>query len=157
MTRQRAEVLLFDDRIIDLHAFPLDAYTEPRGLDPRTCFPEASSSLWRRYQGVWELHEHRLYLVGLLGDDGQALDASRLFRGRPLPVFADWFSGRLHWDEGERLFSHWMGWADETTHRRFLYLRDGCVVGQRRMDRRADRHEQIAAEVRRVGLIYAGP
>lgn len=148
MTRQRADILLFDGRIIDLDVLPLDAYTEPRGLDTATLLPEASTALWRRYQGVWEIHQAGLYLVGLLGEAAQALDLSVLFPGRTLPVFADWFSGRLYWNEGETLFTHWNARIDETTHRRFLYFQHGRLLRQRRVNHQPAfiRRHALAAE-----------
>ena len=111
MTRQASEILILDDRFEDLHVLPLEPYLEPRGIDMCAISNVSSTALYRGYQGLWEVFAGDLYLVGLLDAQMQPIDPSPIFDGQKFPVPAEWFSGRLVVDRGERLTYEHMGWG----------------------------------------------
>jgi hypothetical protein len=83
---------------------------------------------------VWEIAGDRLYLIGLLDCHERPFDPAIVFGDRPLPIAADWFTGRLEVGQGEALSYFHMGWGHEYSTLLRLYLKQGKVVARRRYD-----------------------
>lgn len=135
MTAQSREILLMNGRCHDLASLPLDPLLKARGIDMRALVSGYSTALYRGYQGCWELLDGQLYLIGVLDFDGKPFPLAQVFPGHPgggLPLLADWFTGRLDLNEGERLAYQHMGWGGITARRHYLYLNHGRLVRQRR-------------------------
>ena len=64
----------------------------------------------------------------------QPIDPSPIFDGQKFPVPAEWFSGRLVVDRGERLTYEHMGWGGYSAEQLRLYVESGHVVARRRFD-----------------------
>lgn len=165
MTAQASELLLMDGRVEWLQCLPLQGYLDERNVDLRAFATRQLTALYRGYQAVWEMVDERLYLIGLLGADDCPLDPGIVFGDRPLPIAADWFTGRLEVGQGEALTYFHMGWGQEYSTLLRLYLKQGRVVARRRYDqtrllrRRFDSfvaanpnwHEILVEEAERAG------
>lgn len=136
MTAQTSEILLLDGQFEQLHSRPLDAYLEPRGIDIRALSNGFHTGLWRGYVGIWEVFENELFLIGLLDYCDQPIDPATVFGDQQFPIRADWFSGRLEIDRGERLSYFHMGWGSQYAERLRLYVDHARVVARRRYDQR---------------------
>lgn len=134
MTAQANEFLLLDGRAEWLRCLPLQGYLDERNIDLRSFGTRWSTGLYRGYQGVWEIADEHLYLIGLLDADECPLDPAVVFGDRRLPIAADWFSGRLEVGQGEALTYFHTGWGHEPSTLLRLYLKQGCVVARRRYD-----------------------
>lgn len=62
------------------------------------------------------------------------LDPRIVFGDRPLPIAADWYSGRLEIDQGEALTYFHMGWGYRHETRLRVCLKQGKLVARRRYD-----------------------
>ena len=136
MTAQTSEYLLLDGRFEILHSLPLEPYLEPRGIDIRELSSDFSTGLWRGYVGIWEVFEGDLFLIGLFDYNDEPVNLASVFGDRQLPIRADWFTGRLQIDRGERLTYWHMGWGSQYAERLRLYVEQGRVVARRRYDQR---------------------
>ena len=136
MTAQTSEILLLDGHFEHLHSCPLDAYLEPRGIDIRAMSNGYSTALWRGYVGLWEVFDNSLFLIGLLDFQDQPIDPAAVFGELRFPVNADWYSGRLEIDRGDRLSYYHMGWGSQYAERLRLYVEHGRVVARRSYDQR---------------------
>lgn len=165
MTAQVRELLLIDGRAEWLECLPLQGWLNERKIDLNDFVEGRSTALWRGYEAVWEIASDRLYLIGLLDFRERPFDPGIVFGDRPLPIAADWFSGRLEVDQGEALTYFHMGWGHEYATLLRLYLKQGHVVARRRYDqtrllrRRFDRfvaanpnwHDILVEEAERAG------
>ncbi|MFO1287548.1 MAG: hypothetical protein U1F49_14100 [Rubrivivax sp.] len=133
MTAQAEELLLLDGRYEWLQSLPLQPYLDERGIDFRAAY-WCSTALWRGYEAVWEMVDERLYLVGLLDGREHPIDPGLAFGDRPLPIAADWFSGRLDIGQGDSLMYFHMGWGATYSRELRLYLKQGRVVARRHYD-----------------------
>jgi hypothetical protein len=134
MTAQAKEMLLLDGRPEWLQCLPLQGYLDERDIDLRRHGTRESTGLYRGYQGVWEIADERLYLIGLLDAGDCPHDPAIVFGQRRLPIAADWFSGRLEVGQGAALTCFHMGWGHEYSTLLRLYLKDGRVMARRRYD-----------------------
>ena len=96
----------------------------------------ADTGLWRGYVGLWEVFHGHLFLIGLVDYLHEPIDSARVFGDARYPIRANWFSGRLEIDRGERLTYYHMGWGSQYAERLRLYVEDGFVVARRRYDQR---------------------
>lgn len=136
MTAQTSEILILDGLFEHLHSLPLDPYVEPRGIDIRAMSDGYSTGLWRGYVGLWEVFNGELFLIGLLDFQDNPIDPAAVFGERRFPISADWYSGRLEIDRGERLSYYHMGWSSQYAERLRLYIEHGRVVARRSYDQR---------------------
>lgn len=134
MTAQSKELLLLDGRAEWLRSLPLQGYLDEHKIDLRNFGTRWSTGLYRGYQGVWEIADEHLYLIGLLDADECPLDPGIVFGRRRLPIAADWFTGRLEVGRGEALTYFHMGWGHEYSTLLRLYLKQGRVVARRSYD-----------------------
>jgi hypothetical protein len=136
MTAQTSEFLIHEGRIEQLHSLPLDPYLESRGIGIRAISNGHSTALWRGYIGFWEVFDDELFLIGLLDFLNQPINPATVFGDRRFPIKADWFSGRLEIDRGERLSYVHMGWCSQYAQRLRLHIKQARVVAQRSYDQR---------------------
>lgn len=132
MTPQIPERLILngvEKPILYLH--PLLPENHPQILDVGTgklSFIHGSSACWRRYEGTWEIKQDKLYLVGLSGQ-------FRLVDN--IPVFADWFSGKIIVPQGDILVPD-ICYAGLTIYEKeqHLLIEQGVVLKTRLIDNR---------------------
>lgn len=95
-----------------------------------------STNLWRGYVGLWEVFDSSLFLIGLVDFQGKPIDPATVFGEQRFPIRADWYTGRLEIDRGERLSYHHMGWGSEYAERLRVYVDCGRIVARRSYDQR---------------------
>lgn len=99
MTPQITEVIHYQGRRYALHTEPLTTYFRSQNIDPG--FEPPNSSLWRGYQGTWEIRDNRLYLIGLRaylmdGSEADLVTLCPVDAASPVgEAFAVWYSGSL--------------------------------------------------------------
>ena len=136
MTAQTLETLILDGALEDMGTRPLDEHPIVRTFDFRAHSDVWNTACHRGYQGVWEVHDGRLWLVGLFDALSEPLDTRPIFGEQALPIPADWFSGALLLLRGPRLMYAHFGWGGiYSTHLR-LYFRDGVLQRRRCYDQR---------------------
>lgn len=125
MTAQISEVLIVGGSRRALRACPLEYFFQVGGLRPN--LRPASTALWRRYVGTWEIVDDRLYLVGLRGTlaDGAPLSLADVFPGYPDRVFAHWFHGRLNVPQGRIVEYVHLGFASRYEREEFMFFEAG--------------------------------
>jgi len=164
MTAQTREMLVLDGQLEELRACPLDSYLDTRGINMRERSPGYTTGLYRGYVGYWELVDSQLYLIGLFDFMMEPFPIASVFGDHPLPIKADWFSGRLDVSRGEQLTYAHFGWGYGYSERLMLYIADGRLKSCRRYDdakllkRRFDanyrNHEEFRQEIK---LRYSEP
>lgn len=114
-----------------MYTLPLDDYFALVESNPP--FVWTSTDLWRGYIGLWEIIDHRLYLVELRGSlkDGSEASLATIFRDFPDRVFAHWYSGTLRIPQGERLEYVHMGYHSIFERDLLLDVERGVVKGSR--------------------------
>ena len=167
MTAQTSEILILDGRFEQLHSLPLDSYLEPRGIDIRALSNGFHTGLYRGYVGIWEVFEGELFLIGLFDYLDVPIDPATVFGDLHFPIRADWFSGRLEIDRGERLSYFHMGWGSQYTERLRLYVETARVVARRSYDQRKvllrrynsdfERDEEFRQQLAESGSSASGP
>jgi len=78
-----------------------------------------STACWRRYVGMWEIRNQKLYLVGISGK--YKLEATD-------PLFAEWFTGKLIIPRGEMLQYIHAGFASIYEEELHLGIDKGVVI-----------------------------
>lgn len=136
MTAQVRETLILEGTLEDMGTNPLDEHPIARDFNFTAHSNARSSACHRGYEGVWEVHEGQLWLVGLFDAHSGSIDIRPIFGEQALPIPADWFSGSLILLRGPRLMYIHFGWGGiYSTHLR-LYFRDGVLQRRRRYDQR---------------------
>lgn len=135
MTAQSREVVFINRQPEQLRSLPLDPFLDAHKIDLRVGRRGWSTGLFRGYQGIWELHDKRLYLLGLLDYAGDPIDTAQVFgtghTATDLPRLADWFTGRLDLPRGPLLLREHMGWGGRHAQILRLYLERGRLTHQR--------------------------
>jgi hypothetical protein len=131
MTAQIPETLYYHGQRRSMCEEPLSDYFALRGRRP--AFSSSSTALWRRYVGVWEIREDRLYLVGIDAklEGGVKASLEAIFPGFPERVFAHWYSGELRLPQGRQLKYVHMGYGSVFESDLFLRIEKGVLVGRR--------------------------
>ena len=155
MTAQSSEILLYEGRPEMLRSLPLDHYLEERKLHMRDLSDGYSTALWRGYVGVWELADDTLYLCGLFDFMGEPFDPSLVFGDQRLPLRADWFSGVLNLERGDRLTYVHMGWASMYSQRLRLYVERGRIIRRRRFDQTKVLRRRFALQMKDEEFVAA--
>lgn len=127
MTAQVPEALIYEGNKLSMCSEPLGDYFALAGLRPP--FEWTSSALWRGYVGTWEVHQDRLYLVGINGTlaSGGAATLATIFPDFPERVFAHWYSGTIRAPEGKLLEYVHMAYASLYERDRYFEIEKGLV------------------------------
>ena len=128
MTAQFPEKILYQGEKYAMCTEPLEDYFAKGGVRP--IFRRSSTALWRRYIGLWEIVDDRLYLTGLEGwlEDGTKATTAMIFPAFPEKIFAQWYSGQLRIPQGEMLEYIHMGYGSTYERDLFLEVRCGVVI-----------------------------
>jgi hypothetical protein len=129
-TAQVPNKLILDGKEVPLFGNPLDSWLEKNPPKPEFCHDEIiSSNNWRGYQATWKISGDRLLLLEVakmhsvpkwrswLSDNGyeyRAVPVEWYMPGKKLPVFAEWYSGRLMIPQGKMTRYVHMGYASST-------------------------------------------
>jgi hypothetical protein len=81
--------------------YPLELLFKDRGRRPD--LDEMSTSHRRGYAAIWEVRGDKLYLRSLSASINGTPAVNQIFKGRTLPVRADWYSGEVHVVRGKRV------------------------------------------------------
>lgn len=131
MTAQITEALFHVGRFHTLYTLPLEPYLVMTKKHELFDGLHANTACTRRYVGVWEIKDGRLFLTRLqtLRDGDFPLDA--LFPETPKPVFAKWFTGELLCPKGE-LFKYVHSDFRSLYERELrIFVKSGMVEGER--------------------------
>jgi hypothetical protein len=95
MTIQFPDRLSHNGQILPLWSEPLSSFLSRRRPQPK--FEFMCSANWRRYVACWEIRDGNLLLLSISGRLRNCSDSAAvaLFPGRPLPISADWYTGKL--------------------------------------------------------------
>ncbi len=147
-TAQTPDVLIYDNKVLDLFSNPLESYYKDEKDRPKFyIYPhETSSGNWRGYVAIWEITDGELFLRGLdswLCDSGtetapplcRKADLKELFgdkvRGK---VAATWFTGELRIPEGKQLAYVHMGYGSVYERDVIIKVEAGKITGQKAID-----------------------
>jgi hypothetical protein len=132
MTAQIHELLILGDTCVGMASTPPLPLHHPRliartQVEPADADLIASTDCWRRYRGVWEIKEERLYLMSVQG---------RYELVGAEPLFADWVSSSLCVPEGQVLQYVHMGFETVYEGELWLDVAAGVVTNRFRIDHR---------------------
>jgi hypothetical protein len=101
-TTQISEIIYLNGQKHALISLPLEQYYGPQ--NPRPKFRAPNTATWRGYLATWEIDRGVLYLKAIKAwtDQGE-VGLEALFPGRPGPVAATWFTGKLKVPQGKVL------------------------------------------------------
>ncbi len=145
-TAQVPNKLILDGKEVPLFGNPLDSWLEKNPPKPEFCHDEIiSSNNWRGYQATWKISGDRLLLLEVakmhsvpkwrswLSDNGyeyRAVPVEWYMPGKKLPVFAEWYSGRLKIPQGKMTRYVHMGYASEYERELLIEIKNGVVVAR---------------------------
>ena len=149
-TQQIEERLVVGGRVFRTPVTPLEPVLKKMGKSP---FPRErlSTNLWRGYVGTWLLEDDRLFLLSLMrygyepAKDGNGkrrverdIPLSLVFKDKPAPVPATWWSGQLVVPQGRLLREGYR--SRDRLHEKSLYLTltDGRVTAKHLVDNRTE-------------------
>lgn len=145
-TAQVPDKLILDGKEVPLFGNPLDSWLEKNQPKPEFCHDEiVSSNNWRGYQATWKISGDRLLLLEVakmrsvpewrswLSDKGyeyRAVPVEWYMPGKKLPVFAEWYSGRLKIPQGKMTRYVHMGYGSEYERELLIEIKNGVVVAR---------------------------
>jgi hypothetical protein len=148
-TSQAPDVLIYDNKIYDLFANPLESfYTKRNNRPPFRIRPDVmgSSSNWRGYVATWEIKDEVLYLRAIdawicdsdeyVTDKCKKADLREIFGESCLKgkVRATRFSGHLRIPDGKLLHYVHMGYGSVYEREIILAVESGKVIGKTAVD-----------------------
>ena len=128
MTTQAGDILLYNGEKTTIACEPLKPYLETR---EDVSFILKSTAIVRGYIGNWEIKNHKLFLVSLLGftKNKQQVDLSYLFPNKN-EVFADWFTGDIRIPQGKMLKKVNLGYESIFEKNRILRFKEGVFINE---------------------------
>lgn len=128
MTAQRAEILWYDGKEVEMFAEPLEHYFWSGKKRPD--FEVGTTSCSRRYVGTWKIVNDRLYLIAITANlrDGSEASLKDVFPRNSVRVFASWYSDKVRIPEGKLLHYVHAGYASIYERERVLTIENGTVV-----------------------------
>ena len=128
MTTQAGDILLYNGEKTTIASEPLKPYLETR---EDVSFILKSTAIVRGYIGNWEIKNHKLFLVSLLGftKNKKQVDLSYLFPNKN-EVFADWFTGDIRIPQGKMLKKVNLGYESIFEKNRILRFKEGVFVNE---------------------------
>jgi hypothetical protein len=107
-SQQAPEAIIVGGRSQLLFSMPLNEYLQvpdnAKKFNTLATGMQVCSILQRRYAGVWELKDRKLYLNRLEIRDCQRsrqIALPDLFAGKQSPIWASWYSGKLYIPQGK--------------------------------------------------------
>jgi hypothetical protein len=109
-----------------------------------------SSANWRGYVATWEVRESKLFLTKVektyrkdfpkdaakpprerrFETEVREVPIEKIIPGKKVPVFADWYSGKLRIPQGERIRYVHMGYGSMYERDLFIVIKNGVVVSR---------------------------
>ena len=128
MTTQAGDILLYNGEKTTIASEPLKQYLETR---EDVSFILKSTAIVRGYIGNWEIKNHKLFLVSLLGfiENKKQVDLNYLFPNKN-EVFADWFTGDIRIPQGKMLKKVNLGYESIFEKNRILRFKEGVFVNE---------------------------
>ena len=128
MTTQAGDILLYNGEKTTIASEPLKQYLETR-VD--VSFILKSTAIVRGYIGNWEIKNHKLFLVSLLGfiENKKQVDLNYLFPNKN-EVFADWFTGDIRIPQGKMLKKVNLGYESIFEKNLILRFKEGVFVNE---------------------------
>jgi hypothetical protein len=146
-TAQAPDVLLYDNKVYDLYANPLETFYKDEASRPRFQVQPGtiSSGNWRGYVAIWEIEGDTLFLKGIdswvcdptsSDESCRKADLKELFgqQFRAGKVEATWFSGELRIPDGKMLQYVHMGYGTIYERDIILTLQSGKVTKRNVID-----------------------
>lgn len=152
-TAQAPDILILDGKEVPLFENPLEAFwpdgngrpnIEAVGLPREEII--TSSNNWRGYVAEWAIRGDRLFLTDLsrrcgipkwrawmkpwADDEYRSVPMELVLPGKELPVFAEWYSGRLKIPQGKMTRYVHMGYGSEYERELLIEIKNGVVVGR---------------------------
>lgn len=107
-TTQIQDIIIYDSNEYfgDYEEFPLEDYWSDENPKPE-CLSMGSTACWRGYIATWEVRNMSLFLKSLRkenlpNEDEKAIPLQSVFPDANGPILADWFSGVLYCNRGEK-------------------------------------------------------
>lgn len=169
-TPQVPDKLIYEGRVYDLFANPLESYyagnhRRPsfyQNQDPKSI----STALWRGYVATWEIQAGALYLTEIDSwicnsqniEECVKADLKQLFgdQYQDGKVKADWYTGNLKMPLGEMLRSVWSGYSSIYEQEIVLQVQAGRIVGKQLVDntkrKLPSEYELLEQEVEKLNL-----
>ncbi len=111
------------ERLDTLEKVPLPPIGIERMVNTTAC--------WRRYQGIWEIRDDRLYFIGMrTGISDGPRESFRLIE----PLLADWVLGILVMPEGKLVEYLHMGHASLYQRERYIEVVEGRITDSHELD-----------------------
>lgn len=146
-TAQVPDKLILDSKEVLLFENPLDPWLEKNPPKPEFCYYDIanSSNNWRGYQATWKISGDRLLLLevakrrsvpkwrgwlSLRDYEYRAVPVEWYMAGKKLPVFAEWYSGRLRIPQGEMTRYVHMGYGSEYERELLIEIKNGVLVAR---------------------------
>ena len=147
-TAQVPDKLILDGKEVPLFENPLDSWLEKNPPKPELSYYDFfsnSSNNWRGYQATWKISGDRLLLLEvakmrsvpkwrawLSRSDHEfcAVPVEWYMPGKKLPVFAEWYSGRLKIPQGKMTRYVHMGYGSDYERELLIEIKNGVVVAR---------------------------
>ena len=146
-TAQAPDILLYDNKVYDVHANPLESFYPDKTSRPQFQIRPGSisSGNWRGYTAIWEIIGETLFLKGIdswvceskFSDekchkaDLKELFGVRFQKGR---VEANWFNGEVRIPDGKMLQYVHMGYGSVHEREILLTFQSGRITGKKVVD-----------------------
>jgi hypothetical protein len=130
-TGQTGELVIYKGDTLTMLCEPLETYLQKN--EPREKFfpflkDGCSTALWRGYVGLWEIRENQLFLIDVFacGDKTKSIK-DKIFKGKTLEIFADWFAGQLFIERGKVIKYNHMGYDRYYEREIVMVVKNGIV------------------------------
>ncbi len=95
-TQQVVDAVRYQGQDLWMDECPLSHLWSQLGLSPGFG-PTVWSNNWKGYRAGWEVKDDRLYLTAFAAEvRGRPASVGDILPGYTLPVFADWYTGKIH-------------------------------------------------------------
>ena len=129
MTTQIKEILIYNNKELQMSTEPLDTYLEEAKLPHKLV--AIYSSCWRGYTSKWAIDNKKLFLIEWQGYilDYQEVGIDYLFPGEEI-VFAKWFTGPIKIGMGDLVRYKNGGYSTVHQGQMFLEFENGILVDE---------------------------
>lgn len=135
MTGLESDVLIVRGRKLGLFARPLHDSRKWRRRAKKLPISQVSTANWDGYSCTWEIHDRKLWLVGMTGKveiDGkrEPLRLDHMVPRAKQPVLADWVSGILYGMDGLMIAYCHAGFMRKSEREYIIRMDKGVVVDE---------------------------